>query len=163
MLKAEPCLYPQFSLKPSGVSGNVYWAELTSGMLLAISWGVNQCCHWDQRFQACWWWEAYNHVLQVKVLKQSWPGFISFGEFKKKIILMKNHFLKMAFICISAGIMRGLPFTPSRLFPPWFFAFRDWIHCCCFFFFFFSAPKMKSQLIVVSLCSLPSTFHNYII
>lgn len=46
--------------------------------------------------------------------------------------LMKNQFFKMAFICISAlGAYERLTFTPTRLLPPWFFAFSDWIHCCC--------------------------------
>ena len=141
MLKAEPCLYPQFSLKPSGVSGNVYWAQLTSGMLLAISWGVNQCCHWDQRFQACWWLEAYNHVLQVKVLKQSWPGFISFGEFKKKNYFNEESFFKNGFYLYFSWDYERFTFHPQQAVPTLVLCFQGLDSLLLFFFFFFFCPQ----------------------
>ena len=138
MPKAETCLYPQFSLKPSGVSGNVYWAQLTSGMLLAISWGVNQCCHWDQRFQACWWWEAYNHVLQVKVLQTelTWFHFI-WGIFKKNYF-KEESFFKNGFYLYFSWAYERFTFHPQQAVPTLVLCFQG---LDSLFFFFFFCPQ----------------------
>lgn len=62
------CLYPKFSLKPTGAQGVfVELVDLTSGMLLAISWWVTWSCHGGQCSQAHLGLveEGYSHMLQV--------------------------------------------------------------------------------------------------
>lgn len=83
--------------------------------------------------------------------RQNWPCFISFGEpfffFKWRF-----KFKKWLLFVFHGGLWEASPFTPTSLLPPWFFAFRDWIHCL----FFLLQWRANSLLWVSALYQAPS-------